>query len=82
MIDLLCLYFVVPDVWSGAGRQEKKKSNFRSPVVDEDESCFLLFSLTQDSLQILFRCRNGHDIEILHQDIKNIGADKGRQTGP
>jgi len=41
----------------------------------------LIFRLSQDGLQIFFRCFDGHDVELVHQNIKNIGRDKRRQAG-
>ena len=37
-----------------------------------------IFKLSQDGLQIFFRCFNGHNVKLVHQNIENVGRDKRR----
>ena len=38
--------------------------------------------LPKDRLQVIFGCIDGHDVELVHQHIENVGRDECQQAGP
>jgi len=63
--------FCSENYWGLGNQPPEKMADYRQ-----------IFRLSQDGLQIFFRRFNWHNVELVHQNIKNIGRDKCRQAGP